>query len=114
MGSPNTNTIVITAEIESGFVSKDDLVPFRCTVQLPRARHHSKRRLRWVGVKGSTRNGCRDPKYPSARRLRTVGEDRGAPSEGANCSWVAADEAAGCTLAFLVAVFSTTGLSRVS
>ncbi|GFW18743.1 hypothetical protein TNCV_1369971 [Trichonephila clavipes] len=30
-GSPHTNTIVITAEIESGFVTKDDLVPFRCS-----------------------------------------------------------------------------------
>ncbi|GFX73960.1 uncharacterized protein TNCV_2954451, partial [Trichonephila clavipes] len=29
--SPHTNTIVITAEIESGFVAKDDLVPFRCS-----------------------------------------------------------------------------------
>ncbi|GFW09010.1 uncharacterized protein TNCV_3475561 [Trichonephila clavipes] len=27
--SPHTNTIVITAEIESGFITKDDLVPFR-------------------------------------------------------------------------------------
>ncbi|GFW65816.1 e3 ubiquitin-protein ligase RNF13 [Trichonephila clavipes] len=26
-------------------------------VQFPRARHHSKRRRRWVGVKGSARNG---------------------------------------------------------
>ncbi|GFT67211.1 uncharacterized protein TNCV_783601 [Trichonephila clavipes] len=31
MGSPHTNTIVITAEIESGFVDKEDLVPFRCS-----------------------------------------------------------------------------------
>ncbi|GFW81611.1 hypothetical protein TNCV_2882881 [Trichonephila clavipes] len=31
MGSPHTNTIVITAEIESGFVAKDDLVPFHCS-----------------------------------------------------------------------------------
>ncbi|GFT97445.1 hypothetical protein TNCV_1628721 [Trichonephila clavipes] len=30
-GSPHTDTIVITAEIESGFVAKDDLVPFRCS-----------------------------------------------------------------------------------
>ncbi|GFS76230.1 hypothetical protein TNCV_4667781 [Trichonephila clavipes] len=28
-GFPHTNTVVITAEIESGFVAKDDLVPFR-------------------------------------------------------------------------------------
>ncbi|GFS66436.1 uncharacterized protein TNCV_3856861 [Trichonephila clavipes] len=37
-------------------------------VQFPRARHHSKRRRRWVGIKGSTRNECRDPKCLSARR----------------------------------------------
>ncbi|GFY05398.1 uncharacterized protein TNCV_960941 [Trichonephila clavipes] len=30
-GSPHTNTIVTTADIESGFVAKDDLVPFRCS-----------------------------------------------------------------------------------
>ncbi|GFY24419.1 hypothetical protein TNCV_1014671 [Trichonephila clavipes] len=30
-GSIHTNTNVITAEIESGFVSKDGLVPFRCS-----------------------------------------------------------------------------------
>ncbi|GFT83292.1 hypothetical protein TNCV_3003701 [Trichonephila clavipes] len=40
------------------------------SVQFPLARHHSKRRRRWVGVKGSTRNGRHDPKCPSARRLR--------------------------------------------
>ncbi|GFW61460.1 uncharacterized protein TNCV_347081 [Trichonephila clavipes] len=30
-GSPHKNMIVITAEIDSGFVAKDDLVPFRCS-----------------------------------------------------------------------------------
>ncbi|GFV56823.1 uncharacterized protein TNCV_3995221 [Trichonephila clavipes] len=35
-------------------------------VQFPRARHHSKRRHRWVGIKGNTRNGNPDPKCPSA------------------------------------------------
>ncbi|GFT95291.1 hypothetical protein TNCV_3325941 [Trichonephila clavipes] len=34
-----------------------------------------------MGVKGSTRNGRRDPKCPSARRLRMVREDTGDPSE---------------------------------
>ncbi|GFU84820.1 uncharacterized protein TNCV_2127611 [Trichonephila clavipes] len=34
-------------------------------VQFPHAWHHSKRRRRWVGVKGSTRNGACDPKCPS-------------------------------------------------
>ncbi|GFS62573.1 uncharacterized protein TNCV_1263261 [Trichonephila clavipes] len=47
-------------------------------VQFPRARHHSKRRRRWVGVKSSTRNGHRDPKCPSSRCLRMVREDTGA------------------------------------
>ncbi|GFW35881.1 hypothetical protein TNCV_1927121 [Trichonephila clavipes] len=30
-GFPHTNTILTTAEIESGLVAKDDLVPFRCS-----------------------------------------------------------------------------------
>ncbi|GFV44260.1 uncharacterized protein TNCV_754681 [Trichonephila clavipes] len=33
-------------------------------VQFPRSRHHSKRWRRWVGVKGSTRNGRSDPNSP--------------------------------------------------
>ncbi|PRD36758.1 UNVERIFIED_CONTAM: hypothetical protein NCL1_07537 [Trichonephila clavipes] len=36
-------------------------------VQFHRARHHSNRRHRWVGVKGSIRNGRRDPKCPSVQ-----------------------------------------------
>ncbi|GFW29325.1 uncharacterized protein TNCV_742671 [Trichonephila clavipes] len=43
-------------------------------LQFPRARNHSKRRRRWVGVKGSTCNGCRDSNCPSARCLRMVRE----------------------------------------
>ncbi|GFS69926.1 uncharacterized protein TNCV_3102211 [Trichonephila clavipes] len=35
------------------------------------------------GVKGSPRNGCRDPKCNSAWRLRMVREDTGAPNESA-------------------------------
>ncbi|GFV34606.1 uncharacterized protein TNCV_1449121 [Trichonephila clavipes] len=70
-------------------------------VLFPRAWHQSKRRRRWVGVKGSTCNGHRNPKCPSGRRLRVVREDKEAPSDGATCSWMAADEAVGCTRAFL-------------
>ncbi|GFT12086.1 uncharacterized protein TNCV_726701 [Trichonephila clavipes] len=70
-------------------------------VQFPRAWHHSKRRHRWVGVKGSTRNRRRDPKCPSARCLRMVREDTGVPNEDATCAWMAADEAVGCACAFL-------------
>ncbi|GFW34073.1 uncharacterized protein TNCV_287571 [Trichonephila clavipes] len=41
-------------------------------VQFPRAWHHFKRRRRWVGGKGSTSNGCCDPKCLSVRRLNMV------------------------------------------
>ncbi|GFW65008.1 uncharacterized protein TNCV_392741 [Trichonephila clavipes] len=70
-------------------------------VEFPRVQHHSKRRLRWVGVKDSTRNGHHDLKCPSARRLLMVQEDTSAPTEGAICAWMAVDEAVGCTRAFL-------------
>ncbi|GFX39013.1 hypothetical protein TNCV_5055541 [Trichonephila clavipes] len=44
-GTPLTNTIVITAEMESGLVAGDDLVPFhRSRSQFRRERHNSKRR----------------------------------------------------------------------
>ncbi|GFV60968.1 hypothetical protein TNCV_997011 [Trichonephila clavipes] len=49
------------------------------------------------GVKGSPRNRLRDPKCPSSRRLRIVREDTGVPSEGATCTWMAADEEVHCT-----------------
>ncbi|GFX20865.1 transposable element Tcb1 transposase [Trichonephila clavipes] len=64
-------------------------------IQFPRVRHHEMRR--WMGVKGSTRDGCHDPKCPSARRFRMVREDTGASSEGATGAWMAADEAVVCT-----------------
>ncbi|GFW10634.1 uncharacterized protein TNCV_4917531 [Trichonephila clavipes] len=70
-------------------------------VQFPRAWHHSKRRRRCVGVNSSTRNGNHDPTCPSARCLRLVREDAVTPSEGATCASMAADEAVGCTRAFL-------------
>ncbi|GFU26116.1 uncharacterized protein TNCV_5105661 [Trichonephila clavipes] len=76
-------------------------------VQFPRAWHHSKRRRRWVGVKGSTRTGRRDHKCPSARRLRMVREDTEALCEGATCAWMTADEAVGCTRAFITMWWSS-------
>ncbi|GFY11568.1 uncharacterized protein TNCV_4230371 [Trichonephila clavipes] len=85
-------------------------------VQFPRTRHHSKRRRRWMGIKGSTRNECCDPKCPSARRLRMVREDTGAPSEDSACACRVADEAVGCTQTFLTMwrYLWMTGLSRAS
>ncbi|GFW23709.1 uncharacterized protein TNCV_2032521 [Trichonephila clavipes] len=97
---PLTNTIFITAEIESGFVAKDDLVPFRCSpVSSCKAQLQTEASM--GGRQGSTYNGCHDPKCLSARRLRMVREDIGALNEGATCVWMAADEAVGCTHAFL-------------
>ncbi|GFS96637.1 uncharacterized protein TNCV_3944151 [Trichonephila clavipes] len=69
-------------------------------VQFPRTRHNSKRRHRWLGVKARTRNGHRDPKCPSARRLRMVREDTGVSNEVRYPCWVAADEVIGCKRAF--------------
>ncbi|GFY20792.1 uncharacterized protein TNCV_1120261 [Trichonephila clavipes] len=59
------------------------------------------------GVKGNTSNGRRDPENPSARHLRMVREDTGAPNKGATCSWMAANEAVGCTCAFLTMWWSS-------
>ncbi|GFW01003.1 uncharacterized protein TNCV_1762411 [Trichonephila clavipes] len=79
-------------------------------VQFPRSQQHSKRMRRWVGIKGSIRNWRRDLKCPSARRLRMVREDAGAPNKGATCAWIAGDEAVG--IPYNVLALSTTGLSR--
>ncbi|GFU64837.1 uncharacterized protein TNCV_2144721 [Trichonephila clavipes] len=70
-------------------------------VQSPHVWHHWKQRRRWVGVKASKRNGRRDPNFPSARRLRMVREGTGASIAGDTWAWIAANEAVGCTRAFL-------------
>ncbi|GFX80668.1 uncharacterized protein TNCV_499351 [Trichonephila clavipes] len=88
-------TIVITAQIElktTWFHS--------AYVQYTRARHHSRRRRRWVGINGSTRNGRHLTKCPSARCLRMVREHTRTPSEGATRAWMAVDETVGCMRAF--------------
>ncbi|GFX57205.1 uncharacterized protein TNCV_2964841 [Trichonephila clavipes] len=100
-GSPHTNTIAINYEIESGFVAKDDLVPFRYSPVSSCVLPLQTRRRRWVSVKGSTRYGHRGLKCPLVRRLRMVREDTRVSNEDATCAWVAADEAVGCTRAFL-------------
>ncbi|GFY33149.1 uncharacterized protein TNCV_5112101 [Trichonephila clavipes] len=68
-----------------------------CRCKLPRVRHHFKWKRRWMGVKGSRRNGWSDPKCPSALRLRMIREDTGASSVDATCAWMAADEGVGST-----------------
>ncbi|GFW42378.1 uncharacterized protein TNCV_239751 [Trichonephila clavipes] len=76
-------------------------------IQFLRARHHSKQRRRWVGVKGRSCKGCRNPICPSLRRLRMVREDTGAFSEGATCALIATDETVGCTRTFLTMWWSS-------
>ncbi|GFX11085.1 uncharacterized protein TNCV_4503001 [Trichonephila clavipes] len=106
-GSNSVDTILChPSRIESGFSAKDDLFPFRCS-QFSRARQHSKQRRRWLNVKDSTLNGHRDDTYPSARCRRMVREDIGTPNEGATCAWEVADEAVGCTRAFLTMWWSS-------
>ncbi|GFU26390.1 uncharacterized protein TNCV_2507081 [Trichonephila clavipes] len=100
-GSLHENRIVIIAEIESGFASLKIIWFHSIAVQFPRARHPYKRRRRWVGVKGSTRDGCRDPKCPSARSLRMVRVNKGPPSKGATYAWIVSDEVVHCMRAFL-------------
>ncbi|GFS67306.1 uncharacterized protein TNCV_2902841 [Trichonephila clavipes] len=92
--------VVITAEIESGFVAKDDLVPFRCNPVSSCATPHQTE-ASMMSVKGSSRNGCRDLKGASARCLRMIREHTGALSQGATCAWIMAVEVVGCTRAFL-------------
>ncbi|GFX12342.1 uncharacterized protein TNCV_63881 [Trichonephila clavipes] len=77
----HTNTIAITAEIESGSSLKMTWFYFTA-VQFPQARHHSKRRRRWVSIKGSTLNWSRDFKCSLARHLCMVREVIGARNEG--------------------------------
>ncbi|GFY11480.1 hypothetical protein TNCV_3183181 [Trichonephila clavipes] len=87
MGSPYANTIVTAAEIDSGFIAKNDLVPFRCSPVSSCAAPLQTGTSRAAHVMGAA--------------IRVVREDIGALSEGASCAWMAADKAVGCTRAFL-------------
>ncbi|GFU58629.1 uncharacterized protein TNCV_1278111 [Trichonephila clavipes] len=87
--------------VDNGILYQHTRCGSRVSFPVSRARHHSKRRRRWVDVKGRTRNGCRDPKCPSAKCFCMVQEDTGVPNEGATCVWMVADEAVGCMSAFL-------------
>ncbi|GFU70405.1 uncharacterized protein TNCV_4216821 [Trichonephila clavipes] len=73
--------IVITAEIEFGFVAKDDLVPFRCSpVSL-----------------------CVAPLQTEA----LMGGRQEQHTEGATIAWMTADEAVVCTRVFLMMWWSS-------
>ncbi|GFT50590.1 hypothetical protein TNCV_551801 [Trichonephila clavipes] len=76
------------------FVVEDELVQLRCS-PIRHARHHSKRRHQWMGVIGTTLNGCRDTRCPSARRLEMVREDTWVLNKRAAYVWTAVNEAIG-------------------
>ncbi|GFT01103.1 uncharacterized protein TNCV_4054921 [Trichonephila clavipes] len=97
MGSPHTNIIVITAEIESGFVAKGDLVPFGTT---PNGGFDG-----WAS-RAAHVMGAAIPNVLQPGAFTWFEKTQG---EGATCTWMAAVEAVGCTRAFL-----TTGLPRAS
>ncbi|GFX93133.1 hypothetical protein TNCV_4760121 [Trichonephila clavipes] len=103
------NTVAITAELNLySSLKRPGSILLQSSI--------SKWRRRKVGVKSSSRNRHRNPKFSLARRNCMVREDTMALSEGATCAWMAIDEAVGCnqTLLMTWAVFSTTGLSRAS
>ncbi|GFV70540.1 uncharacterized protein TNCV_4957891 [Trichonephila clavipes] len=94
--------------MESGFVTKDDLIPFLCSpISSSEVPLQTDSSMGGRQVKGSTRNGHHDPKYSSARRLRMARKDTGAPSESTTYAWMVADEAVGCTRAFLTLWWSS-------
>ncbi|GFU55774.1 hypothetical protein TNCV_2380021 [Trichonephila clavipes] len=99
-GSPHTNTIVITAGIESGFIAKrrHSSIPLQSSF-LMRGTTLNGGVDGWVSR--AARNGHRNPKCPSARRFIMVQEDTRAPSECATCTWMTPYEAVGYTRAFL-------------
>lgn len=48
-----------------------------------------------MGVNGSTRNGRRETKCPSARRLEMVLAETGTCNDGATCLWMVDNEEVG-------------------
>ncbi|GFV31695.1 uncharacterized protein TNCV_4742441 [Trichonephila clavipes] len=61
---------------------------------------------------GTTTNGCVDGwasrvAHVMGATIPNVGPNTGAPSEGATCAWMAADQAVGCTRAFLTMWWSS-------
>ncbi|GFU82410.1 hypothetical protein TNCV_2462931 [Trichonephila clavipes] len=102
--------LVITAQIKSRFIVEDDLVPFRCS-PIQSYVTTLEWMCRWVDVIGSTRNGHRNARCSSARRLVMVWKTKGplgrcclCPDSGQRGSWLFA-----CG-SYDVTVFSTTGL----
>ncbi|GFX70128.1 hypothetical protein TNCV_4615661 [Trichonephila clavipes] len=94
-GSPHTSTIVITAEIESGFVAKDDLVPFRC----------------------SSVSSCAAPLHMEASMSGRQGQHTYCvillTSEDTTCAWMAAIWLYSC-ISYDMMIFWMTGLSKAS
>ncbi|GFT89114.1 hypothetical protein TNCV_3085181 [Trichonephila clavipes] len=76
------------------------MVPFRCS-PVSSCAPPLQTESSMDGRQGLTHNGGNDPKCPLARCLRMVREDTGGPNKGVTCAWMAADEAFGCTRAFL-------------
>ncbi|GFT46369.1 uncharacterized protein TNCV_3127161 [Trichonephila clavipes] len=88
--------IVITGEIESEFVAKDDLVPFRCSpVSL------------FTAPLQTVASRVAHVMCPAITNVLQPGAFIWFDSEGATCVWMAAFEAAGCTHAFLTMWWSS-------
>ncbi|GFX48121.1 hypothetical protein TNCV_4114561 [Trichonephila clavipes] len=85
MGPPHTNTIVITAQIESGFFAGYDLFPFRRSPIPLGVTPHSTEASVGGCVNAGTSIGRRDTRCLSALQLETVREETGDCSEEAAC-----------------------------
>ncbi|GFV98405.1 hypothetical protein TNCV_623641 [Trichonephila clavipes] len=94
MKPPHMNTIVFTSQIESRFVTEDNLVPFRCS-PIPSCATPLQVETSLVDVVGNTRDGRRYTRCPSARCLAKFREDTRARSENAACVWTTAKAAVG-------------------
>ncbi|GFU71499.1 uncharacterized protein TNCV_1672951 [Trichonephila clavipes] len=105
-GSPQTNTIVITAVIKSKFIAKDDLVPFQCSpVSSCAVPFQTETSI--VYRPGQHRNWAPRSQISFARCLRMVREHTGAYIKGSTCVSIAADDAVVCTRAFLTMLRSS-------
>ncbi|GFX41058.1 hypothetical protein TNCV_2217561 [Trichonephila clavipes] len=92
--------ILITAQIESRFITEDDLVPFHCRpIPLCAISLQTEASVGgWVSCAAHVRGAC-DTRCPSARRVAMFQEDTESLSEGVACVWKAANEAVGSTRA---------------
>ncbi|GFU37885.1 hypothetical protein TNCV_1063861 [Trichonephila clavipes] len=99
-GSPHTNTILITAEIEYGFVGKTTTVPFRCSPVSSSVAPLLNGGVDGWASKAAHVMGVAILNVLQPSTLVWFKKTQKPPSESATCAWMAANEAVGCKLTF--------------